>query len=639
MTLLAFVLVLASTFRIERTVTPGAAGPNRLDVDVNMLASAQADLRDLRLFDASGREVGYLLVPPKSDARWIDGHLLPIKSTKTTSGFELDLGSSVDVDRVKLDGIAAPFLKRVTLEGSGDRAHWTLLADATVFDLPDEELKRKEIAFDAGAYRYLRVMWDDRASARVTGTIDAQAREHASGAAPEGLFFDLQYLKRASEPRRSRYRMSLPGPHLPIASIEVGVAHGDVFRPATVTEPRLGNGEVTPVQLGSGTLKRAEREGAIASQMEVLISAPQGRELALVIDDGNNPPLEVAYIRAHFAPQPWIYFESRDGAPLTARYGNESATAPSYDVEASRPYVRTRKTASAKLSESPNLRSGTEPPKMTAPLGGPLDREQFRISRRIQAGPVGLSVLPLDADVLAHSPGLADVRIVDEQGRQVPYLVEQRAEPLPVKLRIPPRRAEGASSVYRVDLPYDNWPAGTRLVLTTSERVFERNVLLRRVHDTHRNREAAVIASSPWRSADPDSLPPPLSFDASFSGTSDIDLVIDEGDNAPLPIESAQLILPSSALRFYHPGTTLFLLYGNRRASAPRYDLALLAPRLFSEPARELSIAAAQKEAPEDEGPGRKIFWVGIAIAAVVLIVMLVRLLAPLRGEEPRSLG
>ncbi|HWW62968.1 MAG TPA: DUF3999 family protein, partial [Thermoanaerobaculia bacterium] len=431
MTLLAFAFVLASAFRIERTVTPGAAGPNRLDVDVNMLAGAQSDLRDLRLFDATGREVGYLLVPPaNSDAHWVAGRVLPIKSTKTTSGFEVDLGHTVDVDRLKLDAIAAPFLKRVTLEGSGDRAHWTLLADATVFDLPDEQLKLHEIAFDAGAYRYLRVTWDDRASARISGAIDAQAREHASGAAPEGLFFDLQFVRRASEPRKSRYQMSLPGPHLPITSIEVAVAHGDVFRPATVTEPRLGNGEVTPVPLGSGTLKRAEREGAIASQMEVPIGAPLGRELALVIDDGNNPPLDVAYIRAHFAPQPWIYFESPDGAPLIARYGSETATAPSYDIEASRPYVRTRKTASATLSQSPNRLATTEPPKMTAPLGGPLDREQFRVRRKIQAGPIGLSVLPLDADVLVHSPDLADVRIVDDQGRQVPYLVEQRAEPL-----------------------------------------------------------------------------------------------------------------------------------------------------------------------------------------------------------------
>ena len=105
-----------------------------------------------------------------------------------------------------------------------------------------------------------------------------------------------------------------------------------------------------------------------------------------------------------------------------------------------------------------------------------------------------------------------------------------------------------------------------------------------------------------------------------------IDVVIDEGDNAPLPITSAELLLPSRALRFYHPGTPLVLLYGNRRARTPRYDLALLAPRLFGEPARELTLSTAITERGDDDAAGRRWFWIGIIVAAVVLIALLLRL-------------
>lgn len=620
----------------ERVVTPGARGPNRLDVDVALLAKAQPDLRDLRLHDAQDRELGYLLVPPPPPVHtWIGGTLLPVASTKNTSGFELDLGRPVLVDRLKLEGIAAPFLKRVTLEGSGDRVRWTLLVDATVFDLPDQDLRHVEVGFDAGTYRYVRVTWDDRSSARVTPA-SAEAREASVNAAPLTVF-GASFAKRTSEPRKSRYRIALPGAHLPITAIEVDVAGGNVFRTATLTEPRLGRNEVAPVRLGSATLKRTERDGVVAAEMVVPISAPEGRELDLVIEDGNNPPLEITAIRARLAPQPWIYFESPDGAPLHARYGGQAAT-PLYDLEASRPGVESRQTAKAAWGKTIVASKIEQSPGVAIPLGGQLARDQFRVSRKVQDGKAGLAVLLLDAHVLARSNDLADVRIADAEGRQVPYLVEDRAEPLAVKLSVPERTAEGRSSIYRLELPYDTWPSGTRLVLTTDARVFDREVVVRRVPDTHRNRRAEAIAGSPWRSADPE-LPPPA-FEAGFvvRDARAIEVVIDEGDNAPLPVTSAQLLLPSRALRFYHSGAPLYLLYGNRRASAPRYDIALLAPRLFGEPARELTLSATVDERGDEDTSGRRWFWIAIIVAAVVLVAMLVRLVL-VSGETSRAPG
>lgn len=277
-------------------------------------------------------------------------------------------------------------------------------------------------------------------------------------------------------------------------------------------------------------------------------------------------------------------------------------------------------------------------PQIEIPLGGVLARDQFRVSRKLPAAPAGLTVLLLDAHVLARSNELADVRIADAEGRQVPYLVEERAEPLAVRLGVPERVAEGRSSRYRLELPYDAWPKSTRLVLTTNARVFDRNVIVRRVPDNHRNRRASVIASSAWRSADPE-LPPPV-FEVGFvvQDARAVEVVVDEGDNAPLPITSAQLLLPSRALRFHHPGTPLFLLYGNRRARAPRYDLALLAPRLVGESARELSLPPTIDERGDDDRSGRRLFWIGIVIAAVVLIAMLLRLVL-FSGETSRAPG
>jgi hypothetical protein len=67
-------------------------------------------------------------------------------------------------------------------------------------------------------------------------------------------------------------------------------------------------------------------------------------------------------------------------------------------------------------------------------------------------------------------------------------------------------------------------------------------------------------------------------------------LVVDEGDNAPLPLVHARLLLPSYRLRFFAPaGGGLRLLYGRDDLEPPRYDLALLAPTLMGAAATEVT--------------------------------------------------
>ena len=623
-------VVLASRF--ERTITPGAKGPNRLDVDVALLAGAKPrDFGDLRLRDAGGNEVPYLLIePPAKTPEWKSAAILPIASTKTTSGFEADLGAPADVDRIEIAGIAAPFLKRLRVEGSGDRARWTVLADdATIFDLPDEKLRNLEVPFEHGESRYLRVTWNDRASARVRSVGSVRARVHDSGAAPPVINVPVAFGARPSERGKSRYRLTLPGPHLPVAAIELQVSNPNVDRAASVFEPRLAGNTVGPVQLGTSTLRRAERDGAVAADTAVPISDPEGPDLDLVVDNGNNPPLSIERIVARLAPQPWIYFESADGAPLTATYGDASLQAPRYDLEASRRGIASMQTAKASWSSAAMVARAPAGVAAMPITGAPLERKNFRYARTLGAMPRGLTSLVLDAHALAHSAALDDVRLTDTRGNQIPYLVERRESPLSIRLAVPRREAAGANrSLYRLALPYDSLPAGTQLVIRTDARVFDRGVVLRKPADESHGRDAEVLERTTWRSSDPESDPPPLAFTVSLRGARSLELEIDEGDNAPLPIVSAELLLPSYALRFLSPGTPLTLLYGNPAAPPPRYDLVLLAPRLFGESAHEVMLASS---APAETGgaasPERKIFWVVIAGAAVVLLLTLTRLL------------
>ncbi len=271
--------------------------------------------------------------------------------------------------------------------------------------------------------------------------------------------------------------------------------------------------------------------------------------------------------------------------------------------------------------------------------GAPLDTGKFRDRRPIPPSPPGLTALLLDAAVLSRSPDLADVRIADARGRQIPYLVERRDEPLSLALPALARRAkEGGPpslSRYRIELPYSGLPSA-RLVLATPARVFDREVRLVEVPTAGRKArepEERTVARAAWRHADPETPAPQLTLELPWRAAARYDLLINEGDNAPLPIAPPRLLLPADRLRFFYPaGASLELLYGQPGLAPPRYDLALLAPRLLGETAREITLAPERRRSPEPdaEAVGRKIFWGALVGAVVVLLLVLGKML---RGQ------
>lgn len=656
-------------FRYQRAILPGGAGPNRLEIDVVVLAAAspfrelahdatgndqepmiiaKGGLSDLRIYDSADREVPYLLVaPPTPEPRWSEGRLLLVPATKKTSGFETDLGQALKVDRLRLTGIPAPFLKRVRLEGSGDRNRWTVLVEeGTLFDLPAEKLKRLELEFEAGEYRYFRMTWDDSASARVPLPGSASARLISAGTLPPPLKTSLQFERRTSEPGVSRYRLRLPGPHLPVTAIELTAAGGNVLRKARLTESRLADDEMVPQMLGIATLWHTVRGSAGAAELLIPITAPQEAQLELTITDADNPPLNFTQISAVFAYLPWIYFEGQGKEPLTARFGYPDLAAPQYDLEAMRDSVARVRTTEARWGESREEKPVEASPTFgTVPAtGAPIDIGSFRYARKIPSGKPGLTALRLDAAVLART-SMSDLRIVGADGRQIPYLMEKTEEPLVVGLAAPERIQEpGASSTgsrsgsvsqshYRLRLPYENLPAA-RLVLTASARVFQRAVRIlieRNPSDERQEPWTNQVAAATWSHSDPETPAPALPLQLPSLQTTEARLVIEEGDNSPLPIESARLLLPSYRMRFFRETEAdLTLCYGRSDLEAPRYDLALLAPRLIGAAAEEVSFGPenpAEEFARIQEQPLQtKLFWVILGLAVVALLMLIVRL-------------
>jgi hypothetical protein len=646
-------------FSYERSAQADGTGPRRLAVDLTLLSGgapfrvtrrgdrlvADGGLRDFRLFDTSGSPLPYLLIHRRDEEVWRTGRILPVASTKTTSGFEVDFGGSPSIDRVRISGITAPFLKRLILEGSGDRSRWTLLeGEATLFDLPDEHIRNTDLDFRAGEYRYLRVTWNDANSGRVALPRVVSAREAAHQPGPLPLAGTLVFERRPSEPGRSRYRISLPAAQLPIVALDLDVAPGHVFRSVSVSESRFTGVEAAPVVLGSGMLVRVLRAGAAAESLRVTIAPPAEAEIDLTVEDGNNPPLDLRKVSAVFAELPWIYLQA-SSPTIVARYGDRTASAPTYDLEAARASIDLSRTREARWDAARPLvgATATDRPASAVSAGAALEGN-FRYTRTIAGvDRAGLAAVPLDASVLSHSLGpsyrFADVRIADSTNRQVPYLLERRDEPLAIDLALAPAQASqmpllaptqgGSRSVYRVVLPQRRLPAGS-LSVETSARVFQRAVQVGVVRPADRNRRDAwfdALAATTWRHTDEQTATPALALRVSPGDASELWLVIDEGDNAPLPLDHPRLLLPSYRLRFFTPAAGgLRLVYGREDLQPPRYDLSLLAPTLMGAAATE--VAAGPESARTERGAfiSPRWFWVLLSVSVLVLLGLIVRL-------------
>jgi hypothetical protein len=275
--------------------------------------------------------------------------------------------------------------------------------------------------------------------------------------------------------------------------------------------------------------------------------------------------------------------------------------------------------------------------------GAAMTIGDFAYRRSLPSSPEGLSVIPLDAAALAHSASerghFADVRVLDADGLQVPYLLEKRDEPLTLDLRLERRepsaaaRAAAGSSEYVVTLPYREL-RGARLVLTTRARVFRRTVRIGLLAPPDRQGRAATLRATEtrvWEQSDDAVAAAPLTFLVPSGSDGDVVLEVDEGDNQPLPIERATLLLPSYAVRFFRSDAApLLLAYGRRDLTPPRYDLALLSPFVLGQRARTIAAGPEGGPAGSDAAGATlvppAVFWGVLGLSVVVLLGLVVRM-------------
>jgi len=170
---------------------------------------------------------------------------------------------------------------------------------------------------------------------------------------------------------------------------------------------------------------------------------------------------------------------------------------------------------------------------------------------------------------VAHArPDLADVRVVDAAARQWPYLLEPDAaqEWQPLEIASPLRRER--ASRYRLGLPVSPVRVD-QIVLDTDAPFFDR---VFRLTATMEDKRQSTLAEG--RLVQRIGKPRPVSLAFPPARVVALELVVQDGDDAPLEFRAARARLVLPELFLAAPAGDYFLLVGDPKASPPSYELA-----------------------------------------------------------------
>ena len=651
-----------AAWRYRRAVRVQGSGELvALTLPPELQGRAQPGLADLRLVNADGQELAYVVdrIETRESASSWSGQLVderrevsgPPEDERGVTTFVVDFGEPRSFDTIVLQVPAQDFAKRVRVETSADREAWTLVdADAGIFDGSwGGRVHHTTLAPKAPvSARFLRLaLGDGRGSppVRITGATVSSLR-HAQGED----WRQPVVLRSIPGARPSRYRLEAG---LPLETLELDCDDPAFSRRVRLLEITERAGRPEEKLLGEATLYRLRLpEPRLVGEERVLrlpAAAPRG-ELVLEVDDADSPPLRNPRAVASGAAVRIVFGAAAER--LVLYYGNEATRAPLYDLAALEAQVRFApglgSVALGEETENPFYRR-PEPIPFVALRGSPVEVRLWQAFRRFGiTGAPDICALTLSPpDVALARSDFADVRLVAEDGAQLPYLLETGpVGSVALELEREPARetGNGVSSLYGLRVPGS--AAGrsqglslSALELSIAEAFFERPARLVAPAEPGASAErtlySGTLSRRPSAESSRASESLPLVIPLEGSRVAELHLEIGDGDNAPLSVTGATGRVPLPRLLFKADVGSYRLLLGNPDAAAPRYDLLSLRREVLAYSARPVEASPAEPNPAFRRSaagyfrdtPPTALLWGALVVAVGALLFVTTRVL------------
>ena len=300
--------------------------------------------------------------------------------------------------------------------------------------------------------------------------------------------------------------------------------------------------------------------------------------------------------------------------------------------------------ASPPAGVAPAASAGEPPPDLRAVMrpAAVLDPGAFtpKIKLSVRASPEGVSRLRHTPEVLSLARAdLGDVRVIDGESRQWPYVIKTGAVQQLVDVTFAPPVLARGTSRYAVQLPA--WPAQIdELLIRVDREYLDRPYRLVGKPAGESGAERAIatgrIARRVGEAAQAAIAVPPVRL-------GELALVIEDGDDAPLTLTKGRAAFTVPDLLLVAPSGEYALLVGDPTAAPPKYDLARAREAILGatagvietgplglSPTHRVPVAEGQ-----ESGPEQLALWGALGLAVVVLAGLTLRLARHEKGKPP----
>jgi hypothetical protein len=619
--------------RIEEP--PGASGLVRLPLGPEVLAGAAADLGDVRVHDASGEEVPYAIdrgdQPYPSSTRGESRVVVAFDAREET---QTVAGTTTSTETYRLRPPTGP-----THGGT-----WELVIEPEAGELVRQVVVRAEPPFGesrevtrTSIFRFARY-GNERLAIPLPGVWDEPLAVELRG---EGLPIHPRFLLReiertVTEPATVEVPLTIresrrEGTRTVVvverprgyrtAAITLGSSTASFVRNVEVRAPTPGGS----IALGSGGLVRVAGL-EIPELRTVRLAEGGGDVLEIVIEDGDSPTLADLRVTAALRV-PALLFDA--GRASVLRWGGHRARTPHYDLMSTdvASLVRGRPLVSAALGPiEPNPEHDDTPALSFAMRAGQaveLARYTHLATLGVPQSRDGLSRFAVPAAVWAAArEDLGDLRVIDAEGRQWPYLFTSApgSDELEASVEAPsPREDDPRHTVHRVILP-------ARAVSPTTVRVeLAPQLVARSVAARGRNERGEEIELGVGSFLSNEDAPARLELSLFGERVTELWLDVDNGDEAPLAIERVTLVQPAHEVQLVASAGDYRVVVGDLEASTPAYDLGSAWELLAVLEAQEATLGTLA------ENPGfheptffERSGWETIVLSVVLGLVVLV---------------
>src|SRR5947207_2047678 len=330
------------------------------------------------------------------------------------------------------------------------------------------------VQFPEGKWQFLRVVVDDSRTPPIAWT---GARLIIAGSPAPTEPVSVTIKSRDENPGMTRLGLDLGAANLRIASIRIGTSEPVFTRAVTVATPELSEEKLHEQTLSSAVLYRVDLNGKIEAHLDIPIEKQvYGRELVLLIDNGDSPPLLISEVRAERRMTRLLFFAPAAGS-YTLLSANSKCHPPRYDLSQLGDQLRRALAAEGRVSLpvlNPGYDAAANLPQGFA-IGAKIDIAPWKFRKPVQISKAGAQQLELDPDVLARAmPDLRDLRVVSDEA-QLPYLIERTSINRTATLTAVSAsdRERLTISRWQLKLPQAAIPI-TRITCASDSRLFER---------------------------------------------------------------------------------------------------------------------------------------------------------------------